>query len=297
MSPLEILGLSPGCSLEEAKTRWRQLVLQHHPDHASVEDTQRFQEIQAAYEAIKTNPSLLDGKQAPVTSVLRVDVEVSIEDFYLAKNISIQISRLIFCKQCNGTGSETRESGLCAHCGGTGQIKSNVLKLMNRDATCPVCQGVGVPPQNLCTKCEGQRYEADNSLRKIQLTLPDYHKKTIFLKGAGHQLNRNTFGNVFVKLQVKPDDHVFIEDLYFKMSCKILPVQRIIGDICEITVFGRKLKFRVDKNATETLIEDRVAPGISRQIRILFVETPPVLTEDTLELYKKIIAIERETSL
>ena len=299
MDPLDVLGIPPGSSVEDAKKRYRQLVQEYHPDHHPDDPAapERFLEIQGAYEAIETNPSILDGQQPSTVSVLRINTQVSIEDFYLAKEIPIRISRQIFCGHCGGTGSETRETGLCTHCGGTGKITGNVLKLLNRDATCPICLGIGVPPQNLCVVCKGARYETDSSLRKIRLSLKDYHKKTIVLKNAGHQMSRNTFGNVFVKLQIKYDDRILIEDTYFRTGYKILPIQRIIGDDAEMTIFGRTIKFKIEKNATETTIEDKIAPGISNQVRIIFNEIPPVLTEDTIELYKKILPIEKQTSL
>jgi DnaJ-class molecular chaperone len=296
MNPLSVLELSPGCSLEDARAKWRQLVLQLHPDHNKA-DPKRFLEVQEAYEAIRSDPTILDIKKPVLSGIVKVSVFVSIEDFYLLKEIPVRISRQVFCKHCAGTGSETRESGICSHCEGLGHITSSVLKLMNRSSTCPACEGVGVLPQNICSKCLGARYEADVSLRKIKLTTEDYHKKAKILKEAGHQTAPDIFNNAFVVLNIKPDSAVSIEDTYFRTSYKILPVQRIIGDIATITIFGRSLKFKIDKNATETTVEDKIAPGITQLLRIMFVETPPVITEDTVELYKQILAIEKQTSL
>lgn len=296
MGPLETLGLSPGCSLEDAKSRWRLLILQIHPDH-NKNNSQKFLDVQKAYEAIKEDPSLLDGKKTPTTNFLLIEVPVSIEDFYFYREVPVQISRQVFCSHCNGTGSESKEAGFCSHCEGSGKIKSSVLKLMNRDDVCPVCLGVGVPRKNLCSKCRGQKYEIDSSTRKIKFSLKDYHKRILIIQGAGHQLSRNTYGNVSIKLSIKYDDKVIIEDMYFRTNYKVLPIQRIVGDEAEITVFGRRLKFRIDKNATETVIEDRVSPGVTRSIRVIFVDTPPVLMEETIVLYRKILEIEKQTSL
>jgi DnaJ-class molecular chaperone len=296
MGPLEILGLTPGSTIENATNRWRQLVRQYHPDH-NPNESQKFLEVQEAYSAIKANPTLLDGIQSSTVNVLRVSTQVTIKDFYLAKELPIRISRQIFCKHCSGTGSETKENGLCDHCGGSGQIKSNVLKMLNRSATCPVCSGVGVPKENMCTCCAGSKYETDNSLRKVRLTLKDYHKKTIALRNAGHQTSRDTFGNVFVFLDIVPDDRVLIEDLYFRIAYKVLPVQKIIGDVAVLSIFGRELLFKIEKNSTETMIEDRVLPGVVQRIRIMFEETPPVLTDETIKMYKEILSIEKQTSL
>jgi len=294
MSPLEILGLSPGSSLEDAKARWRQLVQQHHPDHASTDDTQKFHDIQAAYEAVKADPSILDGKKASTASFLRVDVDVSIEDIYFAREIPVKISRQVYCDHCAGTGAEAREAGICTLCNGTGKITSNVLKLMGRGSECPTCFGAGVPLINRCTVCGGSKYVVDRSTRKVRFSIGDYHNKVVTLRDAGHQISRNTYGSVYVKLNVDHSGPACIEDDYFRVNYKILPIQRIIGDSAEMEMYSRRLKFRIEKNATETLIVDRVSPGVTQRVRVMFIETPATLTNETVELYKKILAIEKQ---
>jgi hypothetical protein len=56
MSPYEVLGVRPGASSEELHDAYRRLVKEHHPDRnrGSAESTRRFQEIQEAYEAIRS---------------------------------------------------------------------------------------------------------------------------------------------------------------------------------------------------------------------------------------------------
>jgi hypothetical protein len=51
-----VLGVSPGVSSEELHDVYRRLVKEHHPDRngGSAESTRRFQEIQEAYEAVRS---------------------------------------------------------------------------------------------------------------------------------------------------------------------------------------------------------------------------------------------------
>ena len=300
MNPLQILGLKSGSTLDEAKQSYRQLSKKYHPDKnpSDPEAKKKFLEIQEAFVAISNQPSLLTQNLSNnFLQFVRIDLDVTVEDFYLSKEFKVYIDRQIFCKQCNGTGSKTREAGLCGHCGGVGIIKSQVLSLMNRSPVCPVCKGRGVPEENICPKCLGSKYELDHSMRKIRLSLTDYHKKGVVIKGAGNQISADSFGNAFIRLNVQPNDQVCVEDDYYSVYFKILPVQRIIGDDAVLTMFGRKISFRIEKNAVDAFTIDRVAPGITPHVRIKFIEMPPVLIEDTISLYKKILKIEKATSL
>jgi len=55
MTHYDTLGVSESASLDEIKTAYRRLANQHHPDKGG--DTNKFQQIQAAYEAIGTEQS------------------------------------------------------------------------------------------------------------------------------------------------------------------------------------------------------------------------------------------------
>src|SRR3954454_23076610 len=54
--PYRVLGVAPGASCEELHYAYRRLVKQWHPDRngGSPESTRRFQEIQEAYEAVRS---------------------------------------------------------------------------------------------------------------------------------------------------------------------------------------------------------------------------------------------------
>jgi hypothetical protein len=54
--PYKVLGVRPGASSEELHDAYRRLVKEHHPDRngGSAESTKRFQEIQEAYEAVRS---------------------------------------------------------------------------------------------------------------------------------------------------------------------------------------------------------------------------------------------------
>jgi hypothetical protein len=56
--PYRVLGIPPGASAEEMHDAYREMVKRHHPDRngGSPESTRRFQEIQEAYDELRTRP-------------------------------------------------------------------------------------------------------------------------------------------------------------------------------------------------------------------------------------------------
>jgi curved DNA-binding protein len=69
--PHRVLGVPSNASAEELHDAYRRLVKQHHPDHngGSAEATQRFQEIQEAYDELRNRPAPSRPAQAAWDSV------------------------------------------------------------------------------------------------------------------------------------------------------------------------------------------------------------------------------------
>jgi curved DNA-binding protein CbpA len=69
--PHRVLGVPPNASAEQLHDAYRRLVKQHHPDHngGTPEATQRFQEIQEAYDELRNRPAPSRPAQAAWDSV------------------------------------------------------------------------------------------------------------------------------------------------------------------------------------------------------------------------------------
>lgn len=69
--PHRVLGIPPTASADELHDAYRRLIKLHHPDRngGSAESTARFQEIQAAYEELRTRPRAASAARASSESV------------------------------------------------------------------------------------------------------------------------------------------------------------------------------------------------------------------------------------
>jgi len=295
-NPLEILGLKPGDTLKKAHKHRNALFIKLHPDKNPSEKIQ-YQKVYDAYLTLENNPELLNPQKVFYSSneeIIRVKIIAEIEDFYFKKPQTITVNRRIFCKKCHGTGSSKGLNGRCIHCNGLGKIESSIFVLLGKDNTCPVCQGTGVDSESICSFCNGSKYEIEKKSIRFILDLYDFHKKIVILHNVGHQISENQYGSITISLKIIQDNSVKIEDDYFVIYDKILPIQKIIGDIKTINFFDRDVTYKIERYSTEAFIVDKISPEISQKLRIKYIDVLPIITDETYKLYKKILEIEKQ---
>lgn len=292
--PLAILGLKPGDSLQKAKKRRNALCLQYHPDKRPNEASaaKQYRRVQDAYEAIKNNPSLLEPIQLSNSPNSFLELEVDLEDFYFGRTKILSYQRSILCSACKGTGAATQE-GICETCDGRGKIESSVLDILKRSPQCPVCKGSGIKPGEECPQCRGAKRALQKKEHSFILSLEHYHRKNVIFPGLGNQIDCNHFGTLHVRLKITHNGPLSVEDDYYVLYRKILPVQKIIGDEGSLHIYGRNILFNICPGATEAYTEDKVRPGLTQTIRVKFTDLQTPFTEETKALYKKILKIEK----
>ena len=136
---------------------------------------------------------------------LQTQVEITLEEAFNGKDVSLDISRIESCPGCNGSGAEIGSKvESCKHCYGRGQIaQSQGFFIMSRP--CPHCQGEGEMIEKPCRECNSQGRVRVN--REIKLTIdkgvPDGFEYRVPGEGEG-----GTFGgppgDLLVAVQVKP---------------------------------------------------------------------------------------------
>lgn len=297
MDPLKELDLYPGCTLEEAKKRYRDLSKKFHPDKNlnATSSSDDFRRITDAIHLIQKNPSLLKFSVTPIriSNFIQTEIKISEEDIYYRRSIPVRIERNILCKKCTGTGSALGQKGFCEHCGGTGEIHSKILKMMNKDATCPACRGSGINSKEICSKCRGRKYEPEVITSYLDLDIQEYERRTVILRGIGNEIKPGVFGDVHVGLLIAACDSVFIKDGMFTAYSRITPVEALIGGKKHINVFGKNLVYNVPTDDSEiTVMDSREGMNGRRKLRIIFIVKKKKITTETLQLYKKLRALE-----
>ena len=98
-------------------------------------------------------------------SDLRYDLEISLEDAYHGKQVTLDIETTASCEPCGGSGAKPGTSArTCTYCEGRGQVRAQ-QGFFVVERVCPTCRGSGQVIADPCANCRGEgRAETRKSL-------------------------------------------------------------------------------------------------------------------------------------
>ncbi len=201
--PYDILGVTPGASLDEIKKAYRRLVRKWHPDICgkNMANIKRFLAIKDAYILLKEkvkrkgpsknlnlSKSFFSNKESLKKSNFPEGafsfVQIPIEKALKGTKITIEVNEGDnFCPSCQGLGSiPQKNQGLCRKCLGKGY---RILPWGNKELKiiCKYCSGKGYEKLLTCPKCKGKGFIS--LIRKVKVTIPPGTKDGTILKFPG----------------------------------------------------------------------------------------------------------------
>ena len=98
-------------------------------------------------------------------SDLRYDLEISLEDAFLGKQVDLRVDTTIPCEPCSGSGAKAGTGArTCLTCAGRGQVRDR-QGFFVVERVCPACRGAGQTIADPCDRCRGEgRVETKKSL-------------------------------------------------------------------------------------------------------------------------------------
>lgn len=146
-------------------------------------------------------------KPAPAIQTL----PITLDQFYLGHEFTIQIHRHSFCSACDHTGASSRE--LCKTCGGMKSV-TQVVQIgpmtMHSVAMCQDCQGKGERVLETCGVCKGSGFGEEK--RQLTVTIPPGTKAGevyIYPEVCSDQVAFEKPGDVHLQLIASPSDSAF----------------------------------------------------------------------------------------
>jgi molecular chaperone DnaJ len=229
---------------------------------------------------------------------LRYDVEISLEEAYVGKTLSVDIPKMEPCGTCRGDGIRPGTSPTtCAQCAGRGKVVFQ-QGFFSVQQNCPRCRGRGELITDPCIECSGEgRLQR---AKKVSVTIPKGISDGDVLRVNGHGDAGSQGappGNLLVGVRVT--QHDFYErkgtDLFLQWSVSM--VDAALGTKARIPMLHEGEEDVVVPPGTQPghviTLRGKGMPRLQRHghgnLRILvMVETPTDLSPKEKELFREL---------
>ena len=184
-------------------------------------------------------------------SDLQYAQELSLEDAYNGKEITIKIPVNQSCDSCNGSGSKDGTgANSCGTCDGAGRVRQQ-QGFFTIERTCPTCSGMGKVIKDPCKSCHGEGRTQKNKTIKAKIPAGVENGRRIRLGGQGEAgIRGGESGDLYLLLSIKP--HKLFKRNASNLHCRV-PIQMtkaaLGGEIHVPTIGGTKAKVKIPAGA------------------------------------------------
>lgn len=174
-------------------------------------------------------------------SDLQFNVQMSLEEAAVGKQIEITVPRHITCEPCHGSGAKKGSTPKsCETCNGMGQVRIQ-QGFFSIQQTCPNCQGEGKVITDPCTNCHGQGRVRESKKLTVKIPAGVDNGDRVRLGGEGEAgMHGGPAGDLYVQISVK--NHPIFERHDNDLHCEV-PISFItaaLGGAIEVpTLEGR----------------------------------------------------------
>jgi len=140
---------------------------------------------------------------------LVIDLDVTLRDLYVGRDLIVTQKKQTLCPQCRGTGAKNPDDvQTCPVCKGTG-VRVQVQKLgpgfvTQTQTTCEKCQGKGKIIKGHCPFCQGKKISTGEETLTVVIERGMPNGEEIVFEQEGDQAPEVTPGNLIFKINTMP---------------------------------------------------------------------------------------------
>ena len=183
---------------------------------------------------------------------LKVTIDLSFDDIFYGVHKKIAMNKKCTCHRCNGSGSQSNESGVCPRCGGSGFIENvqrhgnTVIKNMS---PCPECHGTGQCIKDPCPNCHGTGLETKTVDVEFDVPPGMFENAYFLVRGKGNDgPHRGVPGDLLVIVKELPNQYGLKRDEKNNILYTLkVPYKTLVfgGDVTVPYVKGEKKKIHI----------------------------------------------------
>jgi molecular chaperone DnaJ len=228
---------------------------------------------------------------------LQFNVNLTLEEAALGKQIEITVPRHISCETCNGSGAKAgTQPKTCETCGGVGQVRIQ-QGFFSIQQTCPSCHGEGHVITDPCTSCHGQGRVRESKKLTVKIPAGVDNGDRVRLSGEGEAgIHGGGPGDLYVQINVKA--HAIFERQDSDLHCEV-PISfttAALGGSIEVPTLEGRVTLKIPSE-TQTGKTFRLRGKGMKSVRgyatgdllcRVVVETPVNLSREQKELFTQL---------
>ncbi|STX39216.1 molecular chaperone DnaJ [Legionella feeleii] len=228
---------------------------------------------------------------------LQFNVQLTLEEAALGKQIEITVPRHVVCEVCTGSGAKKGTTPkTCETCNGVGQVRIQ-QGFFSIQQTCPTCHGEGKIVTDPCTNCHGQGRVRESKKLTVKIPAGVDNGDRVRLGGEGEAgIHGGPSGDLYVQINVKT--HAIFERHESDLHCEV-PISFVtaaLGGSIEVPTLEGRVTLKIPSE-TQTGKTFRLRGKGMKSVRghatgdllcSVVVETPVNLSREQKELLTKL---------
>ncbi|WP_133138955.1 molecular chaperone DnaJ [Legionella genomosp. 1] len=230
-------------------------------------------------------------------SDLQYNIQLTLEEAALGKQVEITVPRHAACQTCSGSGAKAGSTPKnCETCGGIGQVRIQ-QGFFSIQQTCPGCHGEGKIITDPCTSCHGQGRVRESKKLTVKIPAGVDNGDRVRLSGEGEAgAYGGGSGDLYVQINVK--QHAIFERHESDLYCEV-PISfatAALGGTIEVPTLEGRVSLKIPPE-TQTAKVFRLrgkgmksvrGHGVGDLLCKVAVETPVNLSKEQKELLTKL---------
>ncbi len=244
-------------------------------------------------------PGRASGPQPTRGADLRYNLEITLEEAVLGKQISIKVPTFVQCEECHGSGAKKGSKPVnCTTCNGVGQVRMQ-QGFFTLQQTCPACHGAGQAIKDPCNPCKGHGRIRETKTLSVKIPAGVDTGDRVRLAQEGEAgTHGGPAGDLYVQINLKTHD-LFKregEDLYCEVPVALTTAA--LGGEIEIPTLQGKVNLKIPAETQSGKLFRLRGKGVPKirstsmgdlLCRVL-VETPVNLNQEQKDLLSKLEA-------
>ncbi len=330
------LGVGKSATSEDIKKAYKRLAKQYHPDlNKATGSTEKFKEINEAYATLgdqnkRSNydrfgtseqfqgfsggfeesgfedifenffgGDIFGGRRSSRRGAdLKYEMELDFEEAAFGVKKEVELSRLVNCEDCQGTGAENASMQTCSECNGKGTKRTGIrtpFGVISQTTTCHRCGGQGETAEKECRSCKGQGRKKETKTVTIKVPPGVNNGSTLKVRGEG-DAGESGHGDLYVEMYVKPHSIFEREGNDILLTIPISFPQAALGADIDLPTLRGETTLKIPAGTQSYTIFRMQGKGIEDvhtgrkgdQLVKILVKTPTSLSKTQKELLAKL---------